>query len=510
MAFIFTDADEMMMEERGLTSDKVLIQLEAFRKGITYKTLLRPCKIGDGILAVPGEEEADILKHFEAAAGEGRFTKFVPASGAATRMFRDWSSFLERQCPEHSLQEFLSSLSLYPFYEDVRKAAARNGIDLESLIQKKEIKQILRFILTPAGLDYGSLPKALILFHSYTECPRTSLEEHLVEGALYARDNQGISRIHITVSPEHEVRVREHLDIIRTFYEKLFGIKFHLTLSTQRHSTDVIAVNLQDEPVRGPGGKLVFRPGGHGALLSNLNSIVGDIIFIKNIDNVVKDALKPVTIHYKKLLGGYLVKIQRQVFDYLKKLSAKSNKDEAFPVLLESCVEFCRDKLNISTPPDWHEYGTDRKRDYLFGMMNRPIRVCGMVRNEGEPGGGPFWVEDNKGGESLQIIEEAQVDCSDSWQVRIWKEAAYFNPVDLVCAVRDYQGKKFDLGRFVDQDAFFISRKTQDNQEIKALELPGLWNGSMAFWTTIFIEVPIETFNPVKEVKDLLRAPHKN
>lgn len=506
MAFMFTDADEKRIEQRGLTSDKVLMQLEAFRKGITYKRLLRPCKLGDGIMVIPGGEEGDILKHFERAAGEGRFTKFVPASGAATRMFRDWSLFLEGECPVPSLQEFFSSIRLYPFFEDLRAAAARNGIDIETLIRENDIRGILRLILTPAGLDYGCLPKALIPFHSYAGRPRASLEEHLVEGALYARDNQGISRLHVTVSPEHKARVREHLDRSVPFYEKLFGIRYRLALSTQAHSTDIIAVDLKNEPFRDRRGDLVFRPGGHGALLANLNSIDGDIIFIKNIDNVVKDSLKPVTVHYKKLLGGYLARIQRQVFNFLKELSSSADPPGA---LLEACVVFCREKLNIHTPPGWNEYGNTGKRDYLFRMMNRPIRVCGMVRNEGESGGGPFWIEDGGGGESLQIIEEAQIDSSDAGQRRIWKEAGYFNPVDLVCAVRDYQGKKLDLGRFVDPDAFFISRKTQHNQEIKALELPGLWNGSMAFWTTVFIEVPLETFNPVKEVKDLLREPHK-
>lgn len=504
MAFIFTDADERRIEQRGLTTDKVLMQLEAFRKGITYKRLIRPCRIGDGILAVPREEEGDILEHFERAARDGRFTKFVPASGAATRMFRDWSLFLERHCPEASLEEFFSSLHLYPFYEDLRRTAARSGADIEGLIGKRDIKAILRLILTPAGLDYGSLPKALIQFHNYPERPRTSLEEHLVEGALYARDSRGISRIHITVSPEHEAGVREHLDAIKPSYEKHFGIRFQLTLSTQMHSTDIVAADLNNEPFRGADGNLVFRPGGHGALLQNLNSIDGDIIFIKNIDNVVKDALKPVTVRYKKLIGGYLVKVQQQVFDYLTKLSAGA--DES---LLESCAAFCREKLNMAPPPGWDNYDSSRKRDFLFRMMDRPIRVCGMVRNEGEPGGGPFWIEDS-GGESLQIIEEAQIDRSDPGQAGIWKEAGYFNPVDLVCGVRDFRGGKFDLGRFVDQDAFFISRKTQDNREIKALELPGLWNGSMAHWTTIFVEVPVGTFNPVKEVKDLLRPPHKD
>ncbi len=502
MVFTFTDDDEKRIEERGLTSDKVLMQLEAFRKGIVYKRLIRPCRVGDGIVAVPREDEGDILKQFDVAADEGRFTKFVPASGAATRMFRDWSLFLEGQCPEPSLEEFFFSLRLFPFYDDLRKAAAFNGADLESLIGKKDIKEILRLILTPAGLEYGSLPKALILFHNYPQCPRTPLEEHLVEGALYVRDRQGVCRVHITVSPEHEARVREFLDNCTAFYERLLGARFLLTLSTQRPSTDIIAATLNNEPFRGPGGDLVFRPGGHGALLPNLNSIDGDIIFIKNIDNVVKDTLKPVMVHYKKLIGGYLVKIQRQVFEHLRDLSAGADGS-----LLESCAAFCREKLNISTPPGWDEFGMDRKLEYLFRMMDRPIRVCGMVRNEGEPGGGPFWIEDN-GGESLQIIEEAQIDRSDPAQVRTWKEAAYFNPVDLVCGVRDFRGRKFDLARFVDQDAFFISRKTQDNREIKALELPGLWNGSMAFWTTIFIEVPVETFNPVKEVKDLLRPPH--
>ncbi len=504
MAFTLTEADEKWIEARGLTTDKVLMQLEAFRKGIEYKKLLRPCRIGDGILAVPREAEGDILKEFDMAAAEGRFSKFVPASGAATRMFKDWSLMLETERPEAIKNEFLSSLSLFPFYNDLRRLAALKGTDLEGLIARREIKGILKLILTPAGLDYGSLPKALILFHNYRQCARTPLEEHLVEGALYARDSRGCSRVHITVSPEHEDRVREFLERCTASYEELFGVKYLLDLSTQMHSTDIVAATPDNDPFRGADGKLVFRPGGHGALLPNLNSIDGDLIFIKNIDNVVKDSLKPETVHYKKLLGGCLVQIQREIFKYTRELSAGSDSS-----LLESCAVFCRERLSISLPGDWNDYNADRKRDYLLRMMDRPVRVCGMVRNEGEPGGGPFWVNDN-GGESLQIIEEAQIDRSDPDQVRIWKEAEFFNPVDLVCGVRDYKRRKFDLAKYVDQDAFFISRKTQDNQEIKALELPGLWNGSMAFWTTIFIEVPLETFNPVKEIKDLLRPPHKD
>ena len=506
MGIYFSAQDEKRIEDEGLTTDKVLMQLEAFKKGVTFKPLVRPCSAGDGILQVSEDDGIGLVKAFDSACGQGRVTKFVPASGAASRMFRDWSLYLEKDCPASAMDEFFSTLARYPFTGDLKDAVSRGGYDFDSLVEKKDVRQVLRFALTPDGLNLGCLPKALIPFHAYPECPRTSLEEHLAEGALYAADSRGTSRLHITVSPEHETAVRGFLERHRPDYEKLFGVKYHLELSAQGSATNTMTVDLENNPVRDRQGNLLFRPGGHGALLPNLNSIDGDIIFIKNIDNVVKDALKPVTVKYKKLLGGYLVDIQKQVFDILARMSGSR---ELSPGFLDECAVFCRDKLNISLPPGWAGNSPGEKRSFLAKMMDRPLRVCGMVRNEGEPGGGPFWVIDRDGGESLQIVEGAQVDPAADEQCRIWSSASYFNPVDLVCGVRDFRGRKFDLGRFVDRDDYLISRKTQDNREVKALELPGLWNGSMARWNTIFIEVPIETFNPVKEVKDLLRPQHR-
>lgn len=506
MGFEFTPGDEKRIECEGLSVDKVLMQLEAFRKGAACKRLARSCSLGDGIRFVPAQDEERLVRICEEAASEGRVTKFVPASGAATRMFKDWYACLEGSCPESDVGTFFSTLGLYPFFQELKKAAFRGGVDLGSIIGERNIKEALRLVLTPVGLNYGSLPKALIYFHRYPDCSRTSLEEHLAEGALYACDSRKISRIHFTVSPEHETAVKGFLDTKAPLYEELYGIKYLLSLSTQDCSTNTITVDLDNNPVRDGNGSLVFRPGGHGALLRNLNSIDGDIIFIKNIDNVVKDSLKPLTVKYKKLLGGYLVETQRQVFDLLDQLSENGPR----PGLLTAGEELCRGRLNISMPCGWNELRPDEKRDLLIKLMDRPIRVCGMVRNLGEPGGGPFWVKTADGGESLQIVEEAQVDLGSDDQRCAWQGSTYFNPVDLVCGVRDYRGRKFDLGRFADPDDYFISVKTLENREVKALELPGLWNGSMAFWNTIFIEVPIETFNPVKEVRDLLRPSHLN
>lgn len=505
MLYDFTPDDEKRIEDEGLTVDKVLVQLDCFRKGAAGKRLARPCSLGDGVMAIKENEESGLIKRFEEAAHQGRVTKFVPASGAATRMFRDWYAFFQGACPEKAVEDFFSSLARYPFYEELKKVVAAAGMSFDALAAGRDIKKILKYILTPAGLNYGSLPKALVSFHGYPGRSRKSLEEHLVEAALYACDGRKTSRLHFTVSPEHESAVREFLHAQAPFYEDLCGISYDLSLSTQGRATNTIMVDLQNTPVRDSKGNLVFRPGGHGALLANLNSLDGDIIFIKNIDNVVKDALKPITVRYKKLLGGYLVELQDQIFDYLRRLSSHPDVDAG---LLADCEAFCRDKLNFAPPRRRDAHGSGEKREFLFKMMNRPLRVCGVVRNEGEPGGGPFWVRGHDTGESLQIVEEAQVDASSEEQRRIWREASYFNPVDLVCGVRDFRGRKFDLNRFSDPDDFLVTRKTQDNREVKALELPGLWNGAMAFWNTIFIEVPIETFNPVKEVRDLLRPQH--
>jgi hypothetical protein len=353
-------------------------------------------------------------------------------------------------------------------------------------------------------LNYGNLPKALLKFHAYSDGSRSAVEEHLVEAALYTKDAGGMCRLHFTLSGEHHDEVADYLSVIKRHYEKYYDVTFDIVLSTQQSSTNTIAVDLDNRPFRDQKGELVFRPGGHGALLDNLNGTGGDIIYLKNIDNIVPDRLKPVTIFYKKVLGGYLIYLQNEIFRCLRYLE-KAELDEK---TLQELKLFCEKRLNLVIP-QWFEYlPLAEKCSLVFKILNRPIRVCGMVRNQGEPGGGPFWVNEKDGTQSLQIIEESQIDSESAEQRAIWSRGTHFNPVDLVCGVCNYRSYKFDLHDFVNRDAYFISQKSEKGRDLKALELPGLWNGSMAFWITIFVEVPIETFNPVKTIHDLIRPQH--
>jgi len=406
--------------------------------------------------------------------------------------------------PDHrALSGFLRGLEKFAFFGDLRKAMTQDGIEVETLLRKGEYKPILEYLLTSKGLSLADLPKGLIKFHAYRSHSRTPFEEHLVEASAHVRDRNGLARVHFTVSPEHETQVRDHIEDIRNLYEKR-GSAFDVGFSTQRPSTDTLAVDMADRPFRDKDGRLLFRPGGHGALLGNLHDLGGDIVFIKNIDNVVPDRLKAETYRYKRALGGYLVEVQRQLFTYLERLSSGAAEE----ALLEKAFEFSRDRLSIVPLPG---KGLSRREraDYLIRKLDRPLRVCGMVRNVGEPGGGPFWVDHPERGLSLQIVEASQVDMDSAEQREIWESATHFNPVDLVCGVRDYLGRPFDLMRFRDPQTGFISVKSKEGKELKALELPGLWNGAMAEWNTVFVEVPIITFNPVKTVLDLLRKEHQ-
>jgi hypothetical protein len=381
---------------------------------------------------------------------------------------------------------------------------ASSGEDVEKCIREGRCADLFDFTLTRRGLNYAWLPKALLKFHTYSGYTRTALEEHLVEAALYVRDARKICRIYFTISEEHESQFRKMISKVRDKYENLFGVQYEIAVTTQHPSTDTISVDMENNPFRDENGEIVFRPGGHGALLKNLNAIDGDIIFIKNIDNVVPDRLKEITVNFKKIVGGYLVQLQDQIFRNLKLLSGSRAEEE----LLSGVVRFCEEKLFISFPDGFSNRPISARREYILGILNRPIRVCGMVRNEGEPGGGPFWVEENET-RSLQVVEQSQLDPDSREQNEIWKSSTHFNPVDLVCGIRNSQGEKFDLNLYVNRDAVLISKKSHGSRELKALELPGLWNGSMALWNTIFIEVPTETFNPVKTVEDLLRKPHQ-
>lgn len=496
------------IKAHGLTEAQVLAQIERFKSGAAPIRLNRPCTVGDGITGIPAGETEGLVKHHEREAASERFMKFVPASGAASRMFKEWFRCLEGDCfyIKAAADAFAGDIRKFAFYEDLGRVISRQGQSLERWLEQGRFRDILSAVLTSEGLNYGHLPKALLKFHTYSEGSRTALEEHLVEAVLYVRDRKQICRVHFTVSEEHRHDVEKYLAGIRKRYEQQHGVHLDIGVSVQSADTDTIAVDMENRPFRDESGRLVIRPGGHGALLSNLNRIsAGDIIFLKNIDNIVPDHLKPQTILYKKILCGYLITLQKQIFRFLERLSS----DLFTASDLGRIVLFCQEKLNIVFPDGFEELAAASQRATVFSKLNRPIRVCGMVKNEGEPGGGPFWVDEKDGTQSLQIVEESQVDPLSEAQRAIWASATHFNPVDLVCGIRDYRNRKYDLQQFVNQKAFSIVQKTEKGRDLRALELPGFWNGSMAYWTTVFVEVPLETFKPVKTVYDLLRPAHQ-
>jgi hypothetical protein len=516
----FTADDLKQIQAKGIALETIYAHLRAFQKGFPPLQLHRPCTAGDGITA-PSPQEVDQLGAIhDRAARAGRVTKFVPASGAASRMFQSLLSLANR--PEaltaqqiaagaaagdrdcQALRQVLTEIKNFAFYDDLRLAMAKDGFALAEALSRGQYQTILTALLTPSGLNYATLPKGLIKFHSYADHTRTPLEEHLVEAAAYGQAENGIAHVHFTVPLENQDAVRDYLEQVRHRYEQA-GCRYVITLSVQKPSTDTLAVDRHNEPFRDQTSALVFRPGGHGALLENLNDLQGDIIFVKNIDNVVPDRLKPDTYRYKKALGGYLIQLQKELFFYQERLSHASVDERTFT----DAWEFAQCKLSLYPPLEVREGSAEEKRAFLMRKLHRPLRVCGMVKNTGEPGGGPFWVIQSDGTVSLQIVESSQVNMQAADQRAIWAAATHFNPVDLVCGVRDYRGRPFDLRRFTDPDTGFISTKSKDGEELRALELPGLWNGAMADWNTVFIEVPLSTFNPVKTVSDLLRPEHQ-
>lgn len=502
----FSEEDLQSIAAKGIDPAEIISQLEIFRRGAEPIKLARPARIGDGIVQItPGKMDTLVSLHNQAAR-RGRMLKFVPASGAASRMFKDWHSSYQRgrfDSTEHSVK-FLQDIVKFAFYDDLKRVMAQDGQIVEDYLHDKRCADILEYILTPRGLNYSWLPKALLKFHIYPERNRTAMEEHLVEAAFYVRDNRSLCRVHFTVSEEHESQFRNFLYQAKGYYENLFGASYEATVTIQLPSTDTIAVDRESRPFRDRSGKILFRPAGHGALLQNINAIDGDIIFLKNIDNVVPDRLKDITVLYKKVLAGYLVQLQDEIFRILNLLSG-GGVDEA---ALSQIIRFCKEKLFMPFPDGFRNDSASNRKEYIFQKLNRPFRVCGMVKNEGEPGGGPFWVEEKDGTQSLQIVEQNQIDPHSEEQKDIWISSTHFNPVDLVCGVRNYLSEKFDLNFYANKDAVSISRKSHEDGELKALELPGLWNGSMAFWNTVFVEVPLETFNPVKNIDDLLRKSH--
>ena len=517
---ILNKDDIAQIKARGKAVEEVLSEIETFKSGISYVSLSRHASLGDGIVVINESELDRLSKIFDEAAATGRMMKFTPASGAASRMFKLLISFYNREeafSKEEILHraakgegefeeflEFLEGLEDFAFYDALQTVMADSGHDLKGLIAKGSYREILQFILTEKGLNYANLPKGLISFHSYTGESRTPFEEHLVEAASYTKDSGRICRVHFTLSEEHKEQVESHINKLKEKHQK-DSLIFDVAYSTQNSKTDTIAVDMDNSPFRDEEGRLLFRPAGHGALLENMDILKGDILFVKNIDNVVSDRLKADTVLYKKVLAAYLIELQDEIFSLLSAL----DEDRTSEDLISIALQFMRERLFINIPQALENKGLDEQVDFIYSRLNRPVRICGMVKNEGEPGGGPFWVRGRDGADSLQIVEKSQVDIDSDEQKAILEGSTHFNPVDLVCGVRNYKGDPFNLMAYTDPDAGFISIKSSGGRQIKALELPGLWNGAMADWTTIFVEVPISTFNPVKTVLDLLRREHQ-
>jgi len=505
---MLTELDIRQLKVKGISIEQIEEQLACFKKGFPYLSIQASASVEKGIQLIPENEQSVYLDKWTHYLEENKtIVKFVPASGAASRMFKDLFEYIDSAETEINtpfLKTFFENIRQFAFYDQLQTVCMANeNQTIDELIASARYKKILDNLLYEQGLNYGQLPKGLLLFHRYPEGVRTAMEEHLVEGALYACNAAKQVHIHFTVSPEHREMFRRTAEVKTAEYEQRLGVKYHIGFSEQKQSTDTIAADSENQPFR-DNGKLLFRPGGHGALIENLNDISADVVFIKNVDNVVPDAFKPSTIHYKKLIAGVLIYYQQKIFDYLNRID--SGKYEHAELL--EMVYFLQNELCIKNPE------TKMLEDveltlYIKSKLNRPLRVCGMVRNQGEPGGGPFLTVNSDGTVSLQILESSQVDLKNPAMKQLYEQGTHFNPVDLVCALRNYKGEKFDLTRYIDKNTGFISSKSKNGKELKALELPGLWNGSMSDWNTIFVEVPIETFNPVKTVNDLLRPEHQ-
>lgn len=513
----FTEQDLEQLQNKEISESQVKNQLLTLISGIPYADLKSAATQDNGLRILSEKERDFFVNLFENKKESLDLLKFTPASGAATRMFKFLFEFLE----DYDLQKgtinayinkkgvpqlrlFFVGLESLPFFKDVRKRIVKKyGDDGQDVNLNR--KRFIEIMLDKDEHNFGQKPKGLFPFHSYKRHLATAFEEHLFESALYANNN-GVARLHFTISQEHQDKFDTQFKKRKEYIEDKTNTKFEITYSYQSPSTDTIAITKSKKLLRDQDGKLVFRPGGHGALIKNLNEQHADIIFIKNIDNVVVSQYKEEVAFYKKMLAGNLLFLQEKCFSYLTIIDQKKKISET---LILEIVHFLQDDLFLKLAPDFEKYSQTYQVEYLRELLDRPIRVCGMVKNEGEPGGGPFWVKSENGRESLQIIESVQINPTNKAQQDIVKNATHFNPVDIVCGVKNYKGEKFDLLQFVDYKAGFIASKSYAGKEIKALEHPGLWNGGMAYWNTIFVEVPLVTFNPVKTVNDLLKPAHQ-
>jgi len=511
----FTQDDAAQLGRHGITIEEARRQIELMLHPPSALTLDRACTIGDGIERVPDDQHDPLQRLHGEVAGSGRCHWFVPASGAASRMFAELVAPLAPPPPSKSkrkkppaenvaLKLFLQEIRRFPFHSDLERAVGRAGGNLAALAEAGDQGPILEAMLAPTGLNYAELPKGLMPFHAYGGVACTAFEEHLVEGGHVVRDAAQKCRLHFTVSAGHLEAFRALLERVRARYQSQLGVSFEVGFSTQSASSETLALDAEGQPFRDEDGALLLRPGGHGALIENLESLGVDFVFIKNIDNVTKAARHGPTLIWARLLIGLLAKVQRKTFDLLDRLEADP---EGGPV--GEALEFANNTFNCEPHAGVVASSPERARGLAIALLHRPVRVCGMVPNAGEPGGGPYWVRGRDGQLSLQIVEGAQLNPNSEAQRALVAGATHFNPVFMACGLRDHRSRAFELKSFVDPDAVIVTRKSYQGHELVTLERPGLWNGGMAHWNTIFVEVPVEVFNPVKTVNDLLRPEHQ-
>lgn len=502
--------DMAQLGQRGVSEETLLSQVERFKTGFPYLKIYDSARPGEGITVLtPQEQDAAVARWDEYLAKGGDVCKFVPASGAASRMFKSLFSFVDGEeataAAGSDVDALLKDIHNVAFFEelDARLRHTHDGKGVDQLLAEGAQKEVVKGIISPEGLNYGNLPKGLLTFHTSENGTRTPVEEQLVEGAQSARQADGTVNMHLTVSPAHREAFTRKLSEAVPAIESRMGVKINVTMSEQKASTDTVAVN-EDNSLFRENGQLVFRPGGHGALIQNLNDLDATVVFIKNIDNVVPDSRRESTLLYKKIIAGYLIELHDKVSAYIDIIDSRQYSAAS----LEEIVAFLRERFSFDAPELSNLKGEDLAT-YLRVKLDRPMRVCGMVRNEGEPGGGPYITFNADGSRSLQILESTQIDLSKPENREMMAKATHFNPVDLVCYVKDHEGRKYDLPSHVDSETGFISSKSLHGRSLKALELPGLWNGAMSDWNTAFVEVPVSTFNPVKTVNDLLRPQHQ-
>jgi hypothetical protein len=495
--------DKIQIKRKGITYDDLERQWKRFDRGFQPLELLKPATINDGIKHICGDGP---FRFYHQLTNKHTIVKFVPASGAATRMMnpiQEMIGNLEKDKMTGAVSSFIKNLSLFAFDECLDKSLKSKGLDLDSLIRNKQYVTILRELLNGEGLDYGKIPKAFIPFHKYGNTFRTAMEEHFVEGAMYCKDKNDVVNIHFTIPEDYEAYFQKLINRLIPLYEKQYSVKYNFSFSFQEQSTDMIARDKDHHPARDADGNLLFRPGGHGALLNNLNALDEDIVFIKNIDNVVHERLLEPTVKHKKLIAGVLYQYKAIINDYIGLLK---NGVPDKPVL-DKIKSFIEDDLCIHNRPS--DLNPHEAVAACLKILQRPLRVCGMVKSQGDTGGGPYWVKNNDGTTSLQIVETSQMDLSNKKQREIFDKATHFNPNDIVCSIKDEEGKKYNLQQFTDPETGIITQKDRNGEKITIQELPGLWNGSMACWNTVFVEVPLVTFNPVKSINDLLNNAHQ-